>query len=113
MSPIDGADWARSFVPGYGQVTVGVNIERGRSQRDGRDIHTRQGGHHRRAAALQGASRRRIIGHQSNPKMTGRPHRGLDEALCSCGLLLRQAVERAETQHQIDGMDARDDTILE
>ena len=34
-------------------------------------------------------------------------------ALRSCGLLLRQAMERAETQHQINGMDAQYDTILE
>jgi hypothetical protein len=38
---------------------------------------------------------------------------GLDEALRSCGLLLRQAMERAETQHQINGMDAHYYTILE
>jgi hypothetical protein len=38
---------------------------------------------------------------------------GLDEALRSCGLLLRQAMECAESQHQIDGMDAHDYTILE
>jgi hypothetical protein len=38
---------------------------------------------------------------------------GLDEALRSGGLLLRQAMERAETQHQINGMDAHDDTIFE
>ena len=31
----------------------------------------------------------------------------------SCGLLLRQAMERAETQHQINGMDAHYYTILE
>jgi hypothetical protein len=37
----------------------------------------------------------------------------LDEALPSCGLLLRQAMERAESQHQINGMDAHDYTILE
>ena len=37
----------------------------------------------------------------------------LDEALRSCGLLLRQAMERAETQHQINGMDAHYYTILE
>jgi len=37
----------------------------------------------------------------------------LDQALRSCGLLLRQAVERAETQHQINGMDAHYYTILE
>jgi hypothetical protein len=34
-------------------------------------------------------------------------------APCSCGLLLRQAMERAETQHQINRMDAHYDTILE
>ena len=34
-----------------------------------------------------------------------------DRALC--GLLLRQAMERAETQHQINGMDAYYFTILE
>ena len=33
--------------------------------------------------------------------------------LRSCGLLLRQAMERAETQHQINGMDAHYGTILE
>ena len=38
---------------------------------------------------------------------------GLDEALRSCGLLLRQAMERAETQHQINRMDAHYYTILE
>ena len=31
----------------------------------------------------------------------------------SCRLLLRQAMERAEAQHQINGMDADYDTILE
>ena len=36
-----------------------------------------------------------------------------DEALRSCGLLLRQAMERAEAQHQINGMDAHHDTIFE
>jgi len=31
----------------------------------------------------------------------------------SCGLLLRQAMERAETQHQVNGMDTHYGTILE
>jgi hypothetical protein len=33
--------------------------------------------------------------------------------LGSAGLLLRQAMERAETQHQVNGMDTHYGTILE
>jgi REP element-mobilizing transposase RayT len=51
--------------------------------------------------------------HDAKKIMTLTLHARRGTAGPSCGLLLREAMERAETKHQINGMDSHDETILE